>query len=82
MSMTRRLQLLLDEDRYQKIAAVASEQQRSVASVIREAIDRSLSISSSRRAAAGQAILDAEPFDVPDLDELRRELDEMHTKHA
>lgn len=81
MSMTRRLQILLDEERYQKVAAVASEQHRSVASVIREAIDRSLSPATSRRAAAGRAILAAEPIDVPEVDELRRELEGMHIRH-
>lgn len=78
MSMTRRLQLLLDEDRYQKVAAAAAEQHRSVASVIREAIDRSLAPKADRRAAAARAILAAEPVDAPKISELRRELDAMH----
>lgn len=37
--MERRLQLLLDQERYAKVAAEASRSGRSVAAVIREAID-------------------------------------------
>ena len=80
MSMTRRLQLVLDEDRYEKVARVAAEQQRSVSSVIREAIDRSLFPSAARRVAAGRAILDAEPVDVPDVEDLRREREAAHDR--
>jgi len=39
----RRLHLLLDEARYQRVAAEARRRGVSVASVIREAIDRGLS---------------------------------------
>ena len=38
--MTHRLQLLLDEERYERVAEVAREQRISVAAVIRDAIDR------------------------------------------
>lgn len=37
--MERRLQLLLDQDRYDRVAAEAQRSGRSVAAVIREAID-------------------------------------------
>ncbi len=40
--MTHRLQLLLDEERYQRVAAEAKRQRLSVAAVIRDAIDESL----------------------------------------
>ncbi len=80
MSMNRRLQLLLDEDRYQKVAAIAAREQRSVASVVREAIDRALSPEADRRAAAGRAILEADPAPVPDVDDLRAELAGLHLR--
>ena len=44
MSLDRRLQLLLDEERYARIAGIAQHEQRSVASVIREAIDRHVGV--------------------------------------
>lgn len=73
----RRLQLLLDEPRYQKVAAVARARGVSVAAVIREAIDRAVPSEQSRRSSAARAILDAPDMPVPDPGDLRRELDEL-----
>ena len=77
MALTHRLQLLLDEERYARVARAAREQGTSVAAVIRAAIDASLAPVDRRRQAAGQAILDAEPMPVPDRDGLLVELDEL-----
>ncbi len=64
--MTRRLQILLDEDRYQRVAAAARARGTSVATVIREVIDRGLPADDDERATALQRILSAEPASVPD----------------
>lgn len=40
--MTHRLQILLDEERYQRVAAEAKRKRLSVAAVIRDAIDAAL----------------------------------------
>jgi len=78
MSLSRRLQLLLDEQRYQRVAAEAQARGVSVARVIRDAIDRSLTPSADRRAVALRHIFDAEPMPVPeDPADLRAELDEL-----
>jgi len=75
--LTRRVQILLDEDRYDRLASVARRRKVSVASVVRDAIDRDLAAPQARRAAAGRRILDAAPMPVPEtIDELRQELDE------
>ncbi len=77
--MTHRLQLLLDEERYERVAEVAREQRTSVAEVIRDAIDRGLGTTVARRAASAKAILAAEPMKLPDDPaDLKREIDEMH----
>jgi hypothetical protein len=71
-----RLQVLLDEDRYQKLARVAARRRTSIGTVIREAID-TFDEGTDRRHEAIAAILAAEPMDVPaDPADLRRELDE------
>ena len=75
--MDRRLQLLLDEERYRRVAEVARQKRVSVAAVIRDAIDQSLAPVDSRRAAAAAVILDAVPMDVPDDDGLLDELEEL-----
>lgn len=80
--LTRRLQLLLDDDRYQRLADEAKRRDISVAAVIRDAIDRSLTLPQSRaerRRRAIDAILAAAPMPVPDdPEDLRREIDEMY----
>lgn len=82
MSLDRRLQLLLDEERYQRVASLAGQRGTSVASVIREAIDRGLPKPDQERARAGQALLDAPAMDVPDVPALLAELDELRGRRG
>jgi hypothetical protein len=78
MPFDRRLQLLIDEERYQRVAARARERGLSVGAVIREAIDVAVPDLARKRAAAS-AILAAEPIPVPEtVEELKAELDAMH----
>ena len=80
MSMyDRRVQLLLDQDRYDRIAREAGRRGVSVATVIREAIDRSIPAGDARRMKAGKLILDAPDMPLPEPDALRRELDEVRS---
>lgn len=57
--LTRRTQLLLDDDRYERLEARAAATGRSVAAIIREAIDDKLAdpAGSARRREAAQALL-------------------------
>lgn len=80
MSLTRRLQLLLDEERYARVAAIAAEEQRSVASVIRDAIDAATGAPASAKQQAWATIAAAEPMDVPDPHDLRAEIDAAHDR--
>lgn len=77
--LTHRLQLLLDEERYQRVHALARQRGTSVAAVIREALDRGLPATQSRRSAAGRRILAAEPMDISDLP---AELEELRSRRA
>ncbi len=79
--LTRRLQLLLDEERYDRLAAEAERRHISVAALIRDAIDQALPESrAARRRAAIEAILAAEPMPVPaDTADLKREI--AQTRH-
>jgi len=60
-TLTRRTQLLLDEDRYQLLVERSRETGRPVAALIREAIDQALaeSVSERRRRAAGDFLREA-----------------------
>jgi len=77
--LTHRLQLLLDEDRHRRLTEEAERRHTSVAAVIRDAIDKSLiDARMARRRAAIDAILAAEPVEVPDdPEDLKREIDAM-----
>jgi hypothetical protein len=80
--LTRRLQVLLDEDRYRRLAAEAERRSVPVAVVVREAIDRSFPTTSARRSAAAERILAAPTMQVPDPAALRAELDELRARRA
>lgn len=80
--LTHRLQLLLDDERYERVTGLARQRGTSVAAVIREAIDRGLPSSERRRAAAAQRILAAEPVPVGDPEELAAELDALRGRRA
>jgi hypothetical protein len=80
--MSHRLQLLLDDDRYHRVATIARQRHMSVAAVIREAIDRGLPAAPSRRTSAARRILNAAPAPVGDPADLRRELDELRGRRA
>ncbi|HZD67605.1 MAG TPA: ribbon-helix-helix protein, CopG family [Actinomycetes bacterium] len=80
--LTHRLQLLLDEERYERISALARQRQTSVAAVIREAIDRGLPATPRRRAAAAKRILTAEPSAVGNVEDLIVELNELRGRRG
>lgn len=80
--LERRLQILIDEGRYRRIASLATARGVSVATVVREAIDRGLPAEPARRARAMRRILAAEPMVVPDVAALRQELGDLHDRSA
>jgi hypothetical protein len=82
MSLEHRLQILIDDERHHRIVKAAQERGVSVATVVREAIDRGLSGPSSRRLAAGRRLLAAADMPVPEPDELRAELHALRGRRA
>jgi hypothetical protein len=81
--LERRVQILLDDARYRRVAAAARERKTSVAAVIREAIDQALPVDLERKRAAWAEIKKAEPMPVPEtVEELKAELAELHGRRA
>jgi hypothetical protein len=79
MSMlTRRLQVLLDEDRWIRLSRKAEETGQSVGALVRDAIDRAYPATDDTRQAAAKSILSMKPMPVDDWDVMRREIDEMY----
>ena len=81
MSLDHRLQILIDDDRHRRITTAARERGVSVATVVREAIDRGLASADGKRSAAGRRLLDAPDMPVPEPPDLRNELDALRARH-
>lgn len=79
MSMlTRRLQVLVEPEQYDRLERYARAQGVSVGEAVRDAIDRVARPAPERRRAALSRLLAAEPVDLPqDVADLERELDGM-----
>ena len=82
MPLEHRLQVLIDDERHRRISAAARERGVSVATVVREAIDRGLPNTYVTRRAAGARLLEAPDMPVPDPHELRTELDVLRARRA
>jgi len=80
--LSRRLQILLDDDRYERLARRADERGTSIATLVREAIDATWPAVDPRKVAAAEELLAAPPMPVPDVDELLAELDELRSRRA
>jgi hypothetical protein len=71
---------LIDVDRWVRLKREAKHRKVSVGVLVREAIDARYPGDADRRAAALQAVLDAEPMEVADPDVLRSELDALRSR--
>jgi hypothetical protein len=78
----RRLQVLIDEDRWTRLEREAGHRGVSVAVLVREAIDERFPALAEERRAALQAVLDAEQMEVPDPAQLRQELDSIRGRRS
>ena len=78
--LDRRLQVLIDGERWARLEHEAARRKVSVSTVVREAIDDRYPGDADQRRAALQAVLDAEPVGVTDPDQLRAELDDLHSR--
>ncbi|HEX3392126.1 MAG TPA: hypothetical protein VHS55_06160 [Solirubrobacteraceae bacterium] len=82
MPLEHRLQILIDDERHRRIVDAASERGVSVATIVREAIDRGVPGMAARRRAAVSRLLAAPDMDVPSPDRLRAELDQLRGRRA
>ncbi len=80
--LDRRFQILLDDERYERLATEARARGESVAALIREAIDKSFPPISTRRARAAKQILSVPDMPVPEPTDLRSELEELRGQHG
>ncbi len=80
--LTRRLQILIDQERYERVERVAEQSHRSVAAAIREAIDLAYPPDLDEKAAAATAILASPQIELPDVEELKSELEASRARES
>jgi hypothetical protein len=73
-SLTRRTQLLLDDDLHRRLRETAAQRGISMGALIREAIDEKLSQVQDDRAKAIDELLAAEPMPVEDWPIMKRRM--------
>jgi predicted transcriptional regulator len=73
-SLTRRTQLLLDDDLHRRLREIAAQRGISMGALIREAIDEKLSQVQDDRAKAIDELLAAEPMPVQDWPIMKRQM--------
>lgn len=82
MSLHRRLQILIDDARYERLAGEAERTGASIGTLVRDAIDERYGSRWPSSEDAGRRLLEAEPMPVADWDVLKRELeDEIVDRH-
>jgi hypothetical protein len=80
--LDRRFQILLDEERYERLEQAARAKKVSIAAVIRDAIDRAFPATSPSKTRAAERILTAPDMPVPEPTELRQELEDLRGRRG
>lgn len=73
-SLTRRTQLLLDDDLHRRLREIAAQRGISLGALIREAIDEKLTSMHDSRSMAFAKLLEAEPMPVDDWPVMKQEI--------
>jgi hypothetical protein len=73
-SLTRRTQLLLDDELHHRLRETATQRGVSMGALIREAVEEKLARTQDARARAIQELLDAEPMPVEDWPVMKRQM--------
>lgn len=79
--LSRRTQILLDEERYERLRSRAAAEGTSIGSLIRAAIDDALAGDAAPRRAVAE-FLAAPPLPVAEPDELEREIEAGYDRDA
>jgi hypothetical protein len=77
-ALTRRTQLLLDDELHRRLRQIAAERGISLGALIREAIDEKLTRVQDVRAEAFRQLLEAEPMPVDDWPVMKKEILDSH----
>lgn len=78
--LNRRLQVLIDESHWTRLEREATRRGVSVGMLVREAIDDRFPGDAEERRAALEAVLAADPMEVPSPEDLRDELEDIRSR--
>lgn len=80
LRLSRRLQILIDDQRFERLERAAHERSLSVGAFVREAIDEILDgpDRATRRKAAFEAFVQAEPIDWGSAENVKRLIEDAH----
>lgn len=78
-TLTRSLQILIDDERYRRLEQEAARRGVPVAVLVWAVIDDAFPSDRGARADAGRRILDAESMSVPEPEQLRAELEDIRS---
>lgn len=73
-TMTRRLQILIDESRYELLERESQRTGRSIAELIRESVDAVYGLDRTARRSALESILAEEPMPVDDWEIMKQDM--------
>lgn len=79
---SERLQVLIDAAQRERLERTASARGVSVASLVRTAIDVVYPSEATAREQAAAAVLGADAMEVPELADLKSELDDLRGRHS
>lgn len=79
-TLTRRLQVLIEEERFARLEHIASQRQTTVAALVREALDRAYSSDPLPPDVAADRFLAREPLDLGSWDQAKREIEDSMTR--
>lgn len=83
MSMLKeRLQVLIDSDQRERLEHESRRRGTSVGRLVRDAIDLAYPVGRASRREAATRLLEADPMAVPDVAELRGELDDLRGRRG
>ncbi len=74
--LTRRLQVLLDEERFDQLEQLAHRRKTTIAALVRAALDRTLAEQGMAQGQAADRFLKRPPVDFGPWEDLKTELDE------
>lgn len=80
-SLTRRLQVLVEDDRFEQLERLAGERSTTVAALVREALDRAFPSHRIPHQSAAERFLARPPVDFGEWDTLKSEIEQSFERH-